>query len=246
MATKIKGHWLDELFGEDAGIIVSWDAVEDPYPRSTLLHFEEGFSVDYDSSTGKVTVGIRFLELDGDVVGDSDENRVTTISGDEEDREVQMECVALKWDASASAAEPEIRIAEGGELEVIHNGERVLSLHSGGVRVGGAEVESVNQLIGGIQFTRQFINTTPVTLDATTTSSLLVINASVERTVNLPATPDDARVWFWVLVGGTSNITIGRSGRLINGAASNYTPPNNSRGIIFSDGTDYYTFAGLG
>jgi len=236
-------HWLDGLF-DSGGITIEWNGTE--LADAPILAFGEQFEV--ENSTERNVVSIRFITLEGDVTGDSDENRVTTISGDEEEGRVDMECTSLVWDPSASEGEPAIRVSsgelDGGALEVIHNGERVILLAASGVEIGGDEVESINQLIGGLRVTRQLINTTPVTLDATTTSILLVIDASLERTVNMPP-PSTGRVFFWVLVGGTSAITLGRGAALINGAASNYTPPNNSRGIVWSDGVDWYTLAGV-
>jgi hypothetical protein len=236
---KIKGHWLDELFGP--GLTVRWDGNADiGNEQQPTLRFDESFSVADDGS--QYIVGIRFISLDGNVVGDSDDNAVTSITGDESNV-VAMFATGLQWDADAAATEPALIIGGDGAIELWNDAKRSVAASSTGPVLGNTT--AITQVVGGLQLTRQFINTTPVTLDATTKATLLVINASTERTVNLPASPSDARVFFWVLVGGTSNITIGRNGRLINGAASNYTPANNSRGIIFSDGTDYYTFAGL-
>jgi hypothetical protein len=85
------GHWLDGLFAS-GGIIVEWDAISEPLPEVGVLRFDGSFSVEYDASGKKALIGIRSLELDGNVVGDSDENRVTTISGDEETDAVLFEC----------------------------------------------------------------------------------------------------------------------------------------------------------
>ena len=157
-----------------------------------------------------------------------------------------MKAVQLVWDEEVSEGVAAIVISDdelgGGALEIWHDGNRSAQFLGSGPVIGHST--ALSRIVGGLRLPRLDISASPVTLDATSKATLLVIDASLERTVHLPS-PSDGRVFFWVLVGGTSNITIGRAGHLINGAASNYTPPNNSRGLIISDGTDWFTFAGL-
>lgn len=236
------GHWLDPLLG-GPGVTIEWDGAVDPFPQRRVLFFDEEFEVVDDPAAKKTRIAVRFVSMAGDVTESTDENRVTSISGDDESNVVSMFATALQWDSDAAETEPTLKLGGDGAIELWNDGKRSVAASADGPVLGNTT--AISKLVGGLQISRRLINTTPVTLDATSKAILLMIDASVERTVNLPA-PTDARVFFWVLVGGTANITIARhASELINSAASNYTPQDNSRGIIFSDGVDWYTFAGL-
>jgi len=230
------GNFLDLLLGTRV------QADGDELEHRKWINFR-GFTVEDDEANDRIIVESS-VEFDGDVeLNEEEENIVRRISGDEDGFVVEMRAVGMQWSVAASPTEPAIIIGEEGSLELWDDGVRVIAAEAAGPVLGNSTART--HIVGGLRLTRQFINTSPVTLDTTSKATLLVIEASLERTVNLPAAPADGGIWFWVLVGGTSNITFGRSGCLINGAASNYAPADSSRGIIFSDGVDYYTFAGL-
>jgi hypothetical protein len=84
-------HWLDGLF--DGGITIEWGATDEALPERSTLLFSSAFSVFDDPVAKKTRIGIRYVEgMDGDVVGDTDENRVVTVSGDEETELVTFQC----------------------------------------------------------------------------------------------------------------------------------------------------------
>lgn len=173
-------------------------------------------------------------ELDGDVEGDLDENRVVQISGDEDDNEVQVEAVAFVWDSSASEGEPTIQVSggeeEGGALEVTHEEERTILLHRAGTEIGNSE--AINRILGGLRCTTQTI-TSDVVLDDDTTAMILIVDAATEKDIELPD-PSTGRTFIAYIV-GSSTVTFERSGsEEINGVESDYVVPQPDSMVIIS------------
>lgn len=229
-------HWLDGLFDSGA-VTIEWDGTE--MPEAAILAFGEQFEVANDGERNLVT--IRFAGMDGDVTGDTDENFVTTITGDEDTNVVVMRALSLAWDEEASEGEAEIKISEeelaGGALEIWHNAKRVYQAASSGAVVGNTT--GINDLVGGLRLTHRTINTTNVALDTTTKDSSVFVIASADRNVTLPA-PSEARTFILYII-GSSTVTVKRhASEKINDVAGNYVvPAGDSIVIIGSDGTDY-------
>jgi hypothetical protein len=208
------------------------------------LQLGEGLTAEKttNGSLTRVTVNAEGGELDGDVEGDLDENRVVQISGDEDDNEVQVEAVAFVWDASASDGEPTIQVSggeeEGGALEITHQEERTMLFHRAGTEIGNAE--AINRILGGLRCTTQAI-TSDVVLDADdSTAMILIVDATTEKDIGLPD-PSTGRTFLAYIV-GSSTVTFERSGsEEINGFESNYIVPQpDSLVIITSEAGNWF------
>jgi hypothetical protein len=233
------GHWLDGLF-DIGGTSIEWNGT--PLPDEETLAFGEEFEVANDPSNGRNVVTIRFVELEGDVTEYTDENIVTSISGDLDEGVVVMHAVKLAWDADVSEGEAEIRISEGeldgGALELVHNEKRAfLALGSGPVL---GNDEGINLLEGGLRARLRSIASN-VNLDTDTKDTIAWIDASSERSVKMPP-PTAGRIVFFP-VDGSSTTTLTRNGsEQINGVAGNYVMPlddDGGIGIGIADGTNW-------
>jgi hypothetical protein len=229
-------HWLDALFN-GVELTIEWDGTE--MPQANILAFGEQFEVANDGDRNLVT--LRFIGFDGDVTGDSDENLVTTITGDEDSNVVVMRALSLAWDEEASEGEAEIKISDeelaGGALEIWHNAKRVYQAASSGAVVGNTT--GINELVGGLRLTHRTINTTNVTLDTTTKDGSAFVIASAERNVTLPPASAARTIILYII--GSSTVTVKRHGsEKINDVAGNYVvPAGDSIVVIGSDGTDW-------
>jgi hypothetical protein len=231
------GNFLDLLLARVQDDGVELDAQE-------WINFV-GFTIAEDAANKRITVtaaSSTFVEMAGDVTGDSDDNRISTISGPRgEDDTVAVATSKLLWDTDVSSGAAEISISGGeldaGAIQVRHSAKRVLLFTGSGVVIGNSTAKNV--IDGGVALTTRTISGN-VTLDTTTTDAIGWIVASGEKQVTLPP-PSAGRIHFFPTVGGTSP-SIRRGSALINGAASHYAMPLDAAGgigVAISDGTNW-------
>jgi hypothetical protein len=231
------GHWLDDLLGATR---VKDDGEE--LPRRRFLNVV-GLNVADDEVNDQVTItGPTFLEMSGNVIGDSDDNTVISISGDEETGVVTMFATGLQWDDHVAASEPALIINTNGAIELWNDAKRAFAGEANGAIVGNPT--GINQFVGGAQFTvRSITGAGNVTLDGASKDMLIFVVADGERNITLPA-PSAGRMLLFIITGATAQ-SLRRGAALINGLASHYATPADSRIWVVSDGTNWYTFAGL-
>lgn len=240
------GHWLDALLGRSR-LQIEWNGT--PLTKRDTLAFSDDFEVlDSGLDGGRTVVNISsafFLDMVGDVLGDSDDNQVAHLSGEGNTGIVTVFASSLHWDSDTSEGEAEISVSGGeldaGALQFLHAGKRALLALGSGPVLGNTT--SINKLDGGASFTVRNV-TGHITLDTTTKDMLVFVDASGERNIVLPA-PTAGRTIFFI-ISGASAVSIRRPGsQLINGVASHYAAPADGRVMVTSDGTNYFTWAGL-
>src|SRR5262245_26752111 len=136
-------HWLDGLF-EGEGITIEWENLSEPLPEVTTLRFSSAFGIDYDAANKKAIIDLSSLdvELDGDAIGNADDNIIVRISGDEEESNVEMRAVTLYWHPSVSEGEAGLVISgdelAAGALEIWHDEKRAAQFAGSGPIFGNA------------------------------------------------------------------------------------------------------------
>jgi hypothetical protein len=218
------GNLLDDLLRGSTGVTVAWDPVAEPFPTRPILRFDESFSV--EDTGDEIKIGIRFVGgLDGNVIGDTDENIVVAIDGDEDGANVIMRAQSLTWNVA------ELVITGEEALAIRHNDLEVFAGIASAPRLGNAT--SISELRGGQRFATRVVNTSVATLDTTTTDMLVHVIADTERSITLPPASDGRTIIF--LIAGGSTVTLKRAGSdLINGSASNYIVPFADACVVLS------------
>lgn len=239
---RVKGHWLDELFGvldvHSDGELVS-DDVE-------ILDFDsESFDVSYDANDKRISIsfaGSVNPTLAGDAVGAADANTIQQITGNGGGTVVVL-ADAFLWDEDVSSGEAELSIAGGetddGAIQLVLNGKRCFLANDVEPTMGHST--ALNFLQGGVRFTTRTISSN-VTLDTTTKDMIGIVDASAEREITLPSPTNRNGRCFLFFITGTSSVTIKRSGsEQINGVAGNYVVPfDHAMVIVTTNGTNYF------
>lgn len=101
---------------------------------------------------------------------------------------------------------------------------------------GGGSVD-----IDSLTFAHTTISSTPTTLDDDDDIVALVSTSGGIRTVNLPASPSTDRVFIIKNIGSSGNdVTVGRNGKNIEGAAADQTITDLASRMFIYDGTEWW------
>ena len=130
----------------------------------------------------------------------------------------------------------------GGELKLGHSAGEIVGLAAASIATAsGIGMTSTGNFQASSAFrvaaeTKKTINYT-----ATATDSIVVMDdgGGAALTLTLPAAPGSNQI-LWFRNQGTSNLTIARNGKNINGVAANLTIAAGGQGVLVYDGTEWW------